>query len=264
MSALKKALKILDLFMDTEDSLGLTEVAKVTGLNTATVYRILAVLEKGGYLERQKRKYSFSSKKIITLSKVILARLRIRNIALPFLHDLSQAVDETTQLAVSLGSVAYNIDTVYTTQMLNVRPSNESTIDLYSTGTGKIFLSYMSESEFQNYCNIVVFTPKTTNTITDLNELRGEFKKIKRDGVSFDQEEHILGIVGVAAPVTDSNGKIVAAIGIIAPRFRMDRQKTAEIGVTVKEYAAKLSDALKHFQDHPTPDGIFMGGSISS
>ena len=260
MSAVDKTLKVLDLFLNTKDELGITDVARATGMNPATAYRIISALVRNGYLERQNRekKYSISGKKIIVFSRIVMTRLMIRNVALPFMHELSKQVNESTQLAICLGNVAFNLNTVYTDQMLHVRPATENTIDLYSTGVGKVFLSYMPEPEFQEYCESTVFEARTPSTITGVNELKRELKKIKKAGVSFDYEEHELGIVGIAAPVEDPSGKIVAALGVIAPRVRVNRRKMSEIGKVVKDYAARISGALKHYQNYPTFYGFYV------
>jgi len=247
MGAINKALEILDLFLNKLAPMGISEVAELTNLNPTTTYRIISALVKSNYLEQIKKrgKYAVNTKKLMAFSSVITPSLKIRGIALPFLRELSSRVHETTQIAIPLGNVAFKDDYLYSSNILNVRPSRERIIDLYSTGTGKIFLAEMSDQEFAEYCRSIIIRPMTPNTITDRKILKKHLLKIKKEGVSYDLEEHELGIVSVAAPIKDARCNVVAAISIIAPSVRLESLKTAEIANIIKEFADKISRLIK-------------------
>jgi len=247
MGAIDKALAVLDLFLNRPEPMGVSEVAQLAKLDPATAYRIIASLVKGGYLEQlvKRGKYAISTEKLMAFSSVTTPSLKVRNMSLSFLQELSNKVRETTQIAVRLGNVAFKDDFLYSSNILNVRPSRERIIDLYSTGTGKIFLAEMSEEEFEEYCRNIIIRPVTPNTVTDRGKLKKHLKKIKKEGISYDFEEHELGIVSVAVPVRDAEGNAAAAISIIAPSVRMSSQRLAAMGKILKDYARKISRAIK-------------------
>ncbi len=247
MGAVDKALEVLDLFLNNLEPMGVSQVAKMVGINPTTTYRIMSALVKSGYIEQlsKRGKYFISTKKLMSFSGVVTPSLQIRDIAFSFLWELSTEVHEITQIAIRLGNVAFKDDFMYSDNVLNLSPSREKVVDLYSTGVGKIFLAEMSDPEFQEYCQNIIIRPLTPNTITDQSQLKEHLKKIREDGIAYDFEEHELGINCVAAPVKGPDGSVAAAIGIIIPSVRVNSQRISEFSKIIKDYANRISGAIK-------------------
>ncbi len=245
MNAISKALEVLNLFLKTNEAMGVIEISRLTDFNSATTYRIVSTLVKHGFLEQlgKRGKYCFNTTKLLECSKIATPSLKIRYLATPFLRELSSQVRETTQIAVPLGNVAFQENYEFVDNILNIRSSRENIIDLYSTATGKVFLAYMSDEEFRKYCESTVFKPKTLHTITDVSVMKRQLNKIKREGISFDNEEQQIGIVSIGAPVKGPDGKVIAAISIIAPSARIDPKDTDKTIDMIKECAARISHA---------------------
>jgi DNA-binding IclR family transcriptional regulator len=62
----------------------------------------------------------------------------------------------------------------------------------------------------------------TDSTITDKARLEIELRQIRKERVSFDREEYLVGVVCMAVPVVGKNGEMLAALAIQAPKARMD------------------------------------------
>jgi IclR family transcriptional regulator, KDG regulon repressor len=254
MDAINKAFEILDVFFETENDLSITELAKITKISTSTSHRIASILVDRGYIEQnQKRgKYFLSNQKLVFLSKVVRKRLKIRNIALPFIKELSQIVNEATLMSLRRGQMVYVVDFVNPDRLLNITPDS-STYNLYSTGIGKVFLSSMSEKDLDEYLSGILLKPRTPNTISDINELKRQLKIIAREGIAYEYEEHEMGLSMIAAPVFDWDQNVAAAIGVLGPSARISRERMAEISPVLKQYAQKISDALGYVKS-PTID----------
>jgi IclR family KDG regulon transcriptional repressor len=245
MDAINKAFEILDVFIRNEDALNISEISRLAGVSSSTAHRITSILIKRGYIEQtQKRgKYFLSNKKLVDLASVVKKRLKIRNVALPYLQELSQAVDEAVELSGRRGNFAYNIEVIHSDRLLDIRP-DASTFNLYNTGVGKVFLAYMTDKKFQDYINGTILKPRTPNTITDIGELREHLKKVREDGVAFDDEEHETGVRMVASPVRDWDGNIIAAIGVLGPSIRISKQRMIDLAPEVKKCAEQISQAM--------------------
>jgi IclR family KDG regulon transcriptional repressor len=246
MNAISKALEVLDLFLKTSEALGVIEVSRLTGLNSATTYRIVSTLVKCGYLEQlgKRGKYLINTTKLLECSSIATPSLKIRNLAIPFLRELSSQIRETTQIAIPLGNVAFKEDFAFVDNILNVQPSRENIIDLYSTANGKVFLAYMSDEEFREYCESTDIKPKTPHTITDWSVLKKHLNKIRREGISFDNQEQRIGVVSIGAPVKGPDSKVIAAISVIAPSARIDLNDNGKTVDLIKECAARISQAI--------------------
>ncbi len=247
MEAINKAFEILDVFLKNKRPLSIYEVAKITGFKTSTAYRVTNILIKRGYVYQQYKrgKYLLSPKKLIEFAGLVKGRLDIRNIAMPYLHELSKVADESAALALCLGNTAFDSDIISTTHRWSITP-DYANFNLYSTGVGKVFLAYKSDVELQEYFDSVKLAPRTSNTIIGQDELRMQLKRIKQEGISFDYEEHELGLLSVAAPIWDSDNNVIAAVSILAPSLRVSRQRIVELAPLVKKYAAEISKAMGH------------------
>ena len=246
MDAINKAFEILDIFLEKEEELGINDIVRLINIKASTAHRITNILVSRGYIyQKQKRgKYSLSTKKLLDFVWIAKARLKVRNVALPFLQDLSQVVNENAHINFKVGKIAYNTDVITSNNhTLSVMPEKRD-LDLYSTSVGKVFLAYMPDTEFQEYCNDTVLKAKTPNTITELSNLKMCLKKVRREGVAFDDEENELGVKDIASPIKDLDGTVVAAIGVIGPSVRITRRRMIEISRIVKKYAQDISEAM--------------------
>jgi len=250
MDAITKAFEILEVFLNTEDHLSITEIAKLANISTSTSHRITSILVNRGYIEQngKRGKYSLNPKMLVYFAGIIRKRLRLRNIALPFLKELSHTVNEAVLIFLRHSHIIYTLEVVNSGRLLNITPDS-TTFNLYSTGAGKVFLANMSEKELDEYFSSIILKPRTPNTITDVEELRRHLKRIKKDGFSFDDEEQELGLRMVSSPVIDWDNNVIAAIGVVGPTSRLSRQKMVEIAPTVKKYALEISQAIGYSQD---------------
>jgi IclR family KDG regulon transcriptional repressor len=245
MKSLSKVLDILELFLNTKDEMSVSDIARLTGLNTATVSRITNYLSTRDYLVKSgKRGKYFLGTKFLGFSKIIKDRIKLRDIALPHMVNLSKSVDETVVLVLWDHNKAINIDSVQCAQSLRIIPDESGQIPLYCTGTGKIFLAQMTDKELEAYFNYNEILPYTANTITHLNHLKTHLLTIKDEGVAYDDEEYRLGVRNIAAGIKDVEGRVVASVGILAPSVRLTRDKITEISPAVKRCANEISSDL--------------------
>jgi IclR family transcriptional regulator, KDG regulon repressor len=245
LDAINKAFEILELFLHSEEELSINDVSERTKITYPTAHRITSALVKRGYLlQPEKRgKYSVHPGKLSEFIGIIRKKLNVRTIALPYLHDLSQTVNEAVLLGVRRGHAAINIDVVNRGRLLNVTPDT-ATLGLYYTGAGKVFLAYLTDKEFQNYLSTLVMTPKTANTITEKDTLVKQMNEVRRIGVAFEDEEYEIGLRSIAAPIRDWEGRVVAAISIIGPTARINKQRLSELATIIKDYALRISQAM--------------------
>ena len=89
-----------------------------------------------------------------------------------------------------------------------------------------------------------VLLPLTENTITDRRELEKELNKIKEQGFALDREENEKDIRCIAAPIRNYQGKVIAAISISGPAFRIDKNTQNKLKRVLLEASKKISERL--------------------
>jgi IclR family KDG regulon transcriptional repressor len=244
MKILKRAFKILDLFLNDEDELTLKEIVALSGLNPATARRITLTLIECNYLRKSSRRGKYSPGwKFLGFSRIIKLNNNIIRIATPHLNELRQQVNETVSLAIWDGRNTSICQSFISGHNLKVIPHEGERIAMHAMSIGKAILAELPEEELQKYFsnNLERYTQ---NTITDFNDLKKHLIIIRHECVAFDDEECVLGVRGVGAAVKSKEETILGAIGIIGPSVRLTREKIKEYAPVIKNCALEISREL--------------------
>jgi IclR family transcriptional regulator, KDG regulon repressor len=246
MKSLAKTFDILEMFLKGPEEISVTEVSRKSGLNKSTCGRIMSKLVKRGYLKQIESRGKYSLGTIfLEYSGIIKSRLKLRDIAMPHLFELSRQSKETAMLAVCErgGSVITESfhDAAYLNSPLKVVPDEGISMPLYCTCLGKIFLANMTEDEIKEYYQNTKFEKRTANTLVTPQKINQQLKEIKKDEFAFDNEEYALGVRGVASALKNIEGEIVGSIGIVAPSVRMSVNDMPKLKPLVKSFALEIS-----------------------
>ncbi len=248
MKSLVKTLDILETFLHGPDELSVTEVSRALGLNKATVSRIMLKLAGRGYLRQNDRRGKYSLGAVfLEYSGIIKKRLKIRDIAMPYLFALSGKVRESTMLAVwnrrDTASVITETfhDAACLDSPLRVVPDEGITMPLYCTCMGKALLAGLPENELQAYFQRVKLERYAPGTVTEERAIREELARIRCEGVAFDDEEYAMGVRGVTAALVNGEGDTSGSIGVIAPSARLSLPALRELAPLVKSCADNIS-----------------------
>jgi DNA-binding IclR family transcriptional regulator len=226
-----------------EGGLGVTRVARMLGREKTQVSRTLATLAEYGLVDRDPdtRAYRLGWR-IYAMAQMAGSR-HLLDSARPLLTDLVARFGEGAHLSVLQGG---EVVTVLSEQSPHaVRAVNwiGRTTPAYCTSAGKALLLDRTPQELDAVFEARPFLaagPATARTVTQLAAAIGA----ARDrGYAIADEEMDAGLTAAAAPVRDGHGRIVAAINVSGPSFRM-RPRLGEIGAAVATAAAELSAVL--------------------
>lgn len=244
VKAVEHALQILISYTDNEE-LGVTELSNRLGLHKNNVFRLLATLEQRGYIRQNPRTEAYRlGPKLFELSMIFKYQMGLIKVARPYLEDLRGRFDETTYLGILRDIYAVYIDCVETTNTIRVMPRIGKQLPAYATAMGKAQLAYLADAEIERLFRerkLVKFTP---NTKTDIREIKKELAEIRETGYAVDMEEYQLEVRCVGAPIRDYTGRVIAAISVSAPSYRLTDEKIPVFGKAVKEMANEISRAL--------------------
>jgi len=246
VKVLEKTFKILELFDERGKTLTVKEISEKLDYNKSSTLRLIRNLEEAAFLQRlegtQLYKLGFG---IFHLGQLAESYDYIRSEAKPYMENLCEICGETAHLAVMHNGLALYIDKLEShSRALRIISSVGSSLNCHYSGVGKVLLTALSEKALQNVIAEWGLPQQTKNTITDINALKAELEKIKKDGYAIDNEEIEYGLKCVAAPVYDSTGKIVAALSISGPKERMDQDLEKYIENVVKN-ANSITNKLK-------------------
>ena len=244
MILIKKAFSVLELFLDHGDELVLEEISRLSGLNKPTARRIALALVECGYLRQpvKRGKYSLGMK-FLDFSGSIKMHNSIIRVAAPHLMQLKEQINESVTMAVWDGRNTALCQSFLADHPLKVVPDEGSRLVLHATSVGKAAIAKLSDDELNMYLgnNLKRYT---TNTITDINDLKKHLLAVREEGVAFDDEEYALGIRGVGAPLKNGEGEVVGAVSVLGPSVRLTHARLREYVPIIKNCALEISREL--------------------
>ncbi|MFY7985894.1 MAG: IclR family transcriptional regulator domain-containing protein, partial [Burkholderiaceae bacterium] len=80
--------------------------------------------------------------------------------------------------------------------------------------------------------------------LCDPGKLSLELEKVRKQGFAVDDEEYIPGIIALAVPVRDGDGKVVASISAQAPTGRLRIEQAMEFLPQMKQAAESMAQTV--------------------
>lgn len=221
IQSIERAVAILRSFTEAEPELRVTELARRLDLHKSTVSRILATLEYEGLVSQnpESGKYRLGLG-LVSLAGVALGRLDVRGISQPYLSSLVEASQETVNVTVLDGDECVNIERAASPKPIRYVGWIGRRTPLHCTAAGKVLIAFLSQ---EDRCALLKepLTGYTEGTTVDLQALEQSLSQVRQLGYAIVHEEFEEGFSAIAAPVTNHAGKVVAAISISGPTYRM-------------------------------------------
>jgi IclR family KDG regulon transcriptional repressor len=212
--SIKKALSIIECVGISTRPLKASEVANTTNLERATAFRILIYLTSLGYLFKDNTTNLYSlGHKIFEFGDKSDHLKSLTTLCLDSIRSLSKETEHITYLAVLEGPHVVHCD--------KVDPSGDSAprafrmrLDAHCCALGKAMLAYKSIEELKEIYKSYSLHKHTLNTITSLDKLYSDLRKIKLRGYSVNEAETFDYVYGVGAPILDQQNRAIAAISL--------------------------------------------------
>jgi len=245
IKVLDKSLSVLELLLQKGSSMNMIELSEKLGFYPSTTHRILDTLKHRGYVEQNShtQKYQLGLK-ALELGMAKLHQMDLVREATPCLKELVNQCNETVHLGVlEEGEVLY-LAKEESSQTIRMISYVGKRAPLHCTALGKVLLAYLSEEERKKILGEKVLPRFTENTITNRRELEKELSKVKKQGFALDREENEKNVRCIAAPIRNHQGKVIAALSISSPIFRIDKNAQNNLKEALLEISKKISKRL--------------------
>ncbi|MEA2583249.1 MAG: IclR family transcriptional regulator, regulon repressor [Thermomicrobiales bacterium] len=241
IAVLDRALDVLEALADAAEPLGVTELARRVGATKSAAYRILANLERRGYVSKDPTtaRYSLGTR-LAYLGQQSLGTFDLRQVARSVLEELYRSFHETVNLGVLEGDEVVYIDMVESHHGLRMAARVGARDTVHSTALGKAILAFLPPEAIDRRLQRPL-PRRTEHTITDPGLLAAELARVRARGVAEDHGENELGARCVAAPIFDHGGSVVAAISVSSPESRLDDPRAAEVATAVRAAAQEIT-----------------------
>ncbi len=246
-SQIQRAFALLDIVVAENRPITLAAMAERLELPKPTVHRIAGRLEAEGFLIREPGGRSYGiGPRLNALAADTLTASAQRAPRHAVLEWLAKETGETCNLGVLDGNSVVYLDRVESTWPLRMHFSVGSKVPLHAVAMGKLFMSRMPKRARERLYAAAALERFTEHTITDPSAMENELAAIRREDMATNNQEYMVGLVGLAVPVAEAPGsrQLRAALAIHAPIPRMTVEDCRRHLPAMRDAAARLSAAL--------------------
>jgi DNA-binding IclR family transcriptional regulator len=239
-SVLARAVRVLAAFDADSALLGVSDLARRTGLAKSTVHRLVHELAALGLVEITPAGVRLGMR-LFELGQLAPRQRDLRDAAMPYLQDLREATGATAHLAVLEGIEVVYVEILRGKDAPALPSRVGGRMPAHATGVGKAILAFSPPEVVR--ARLEAGLPRTSpHTIEMPGMLQRELARVRDAGVAFDREESGVGIVCVAAPVFGVDGRVCGALSVSG---RSGRFKVERMAAAVRTAALALSREMR-------------------
>jgi DNA-binding IclR family transcriptional regulator len=246
VQALDRAVLILNAFTVDRAEVGVSEIARETGLTKTTTHRLLSALVEYDIVERtgDGSVYRLGAQ-ILRWAGVAQAHVSLGQLAKSAMFALRDQVGETVGLHVLDGSRHRQVIAQVESRHEIRRTYTEigQPIPIHLGAPGKLLLAYQDRS-VQDEVLASVLPSATPETKINPDELREELARIREQGYSLSIQERIAGVASMSVPVRDHTDQVHTAISVSGPAQRLTPERLVAAVPAAQQAAERLSELL--------------------
>jgi IclR family transcriptional regulator, KDG regulon repressor len=246
--SLERALQILSAFGAERQVMTLGELSETLRLPKATVLRLCATLMKYGFLRQNSDSRGYAlGLKLFELGAVVFSSFSLRKVASRHLMSLQSRLGKTVFLGILQDDELVYIDKRepvenqirFATQIGGRRPPHFGML-------GQVLVAFLPSREADRLLKKSPLTATTRRSITNERIFRERLNKVREQGYVIDEAETIEGVTGVAVPVRDFTGKVVAGVGVSFISSSENARGLDKIIKAVSKTARDISREIGH------------------
>jgi IclR family KDG regulon transcriptional repressor len=226
-----------------DKGLGVVRIADLIGREKSQVSRTLKTLAESGFVDRDQATLHYRLGWRFFALAARAGEQRLLSVAPALLEGLVKSLGETAHLSVLQGTEVLTVLSKSPPHAVKADGWAGRTVPIYCTSSGRTLLFDHDHETLSGLLSDVEFRELGPSTVRSVEELHERLVAARALGYALVDEEFELGLVGVAAPVRDFRGRLVAALNVSAPKFRLG-ERLEGAGKEVKRAADELSALL--------------------
>lgn len=247
LSSVRNAARVLKEFGHDSPEIGVTEIARRLGIGKSTAHRLLNTLAEERLLEQNPANGAYRlGLAIYQLGATVTVQAEIHAAAGPVLEHLSSATRETTMVVVLDGAEVVCVDRRESPQSLRLGMKVGSREDAHVTSAGKLLMAFLPDEQRERLLTSRPLRRATQFTLTDPAVLRTQLDEVASRGWADNINESEVGVSGIAAPIRNVHGAVIAAISVLGPSQRMTPQVVRRLARPTMEAGVAISRRLGH------------------
>ncbi|MBO9123808.1 MULTISPECIES: IclR family transcriptional regulator [unclassified Rhizobium] len=242
IQSVDRAMMILEALGSFDSGCRLTDLSKATGLSLTTAHRLLTTLQQRRFVQFSKgENLWFVGAGAYAVGSSFFKDRSIVASAAPFLRRLRDQAGETANIGIVEDGQILLADQAKAKDSCNAISAIGARTPMSASGMGKAFLASYHPDE------VVALTRKqglnriTSKSLTSIDALGRELKRIEAQGYSLDDEEYRVGLRCVAAPVYNDRHEVVCALSVSGSSRRITAERLSSLAQFVKDVASDFT-----------------------
>ncbi|WP_345800787.1 IclR family transcriptional regulator [Microbacterium sp. AZCO] len=216
-SMTQRIVRVLDTFTADRTVQTASEIGRRAGLPSSTAHRVVDELVREGLLERDDEHRVRLGLRLWELALRGSRALRLRQAALPHMERIQARVREHTQLAVLEQDSALFLERLSHPEAGANITRIAGRLPLHASSSGLVLLAY-ADAEVQERVLAGPLPALATETVVDAAALRRTLAEVRRQGFVVARGTVEAVSTGVAVPLRDETGEVIAALSVVLPR----------------------------------------------
>ena len=236
-----KALRLLEALKEAGGPITAREAADRTKTDRATAYRLLMTFVEAGYVthDEETKRFEMGFKLVSLAHSLLQEDQKIESIR-DVMRQVSLQSTEACHYSILEGSESVITLRERGKQLVTVDFEVGSRSDLYCTAGGKAILAFQDTRYLQDYLRHER-RPLTARTVVSADGLKSDLMQIRRTGCAVDDEEFMLGLRCIAAPIFEADGSVRSTLAMSGPANRYTDSRIEELGEILRQGARELS-----------------------
>jgi IclR family transcriptional regulator, KDG regulon repressor len=239
--AIDKCFTILQLLANSKKALGISEISNQLGLNKSTVFNIIYTLKDIEILEQHPDGKFHFGMLLYLLGNSNGNKSELIQTVHPYLEKINNETNLSAFLGIRSGLRAIVVDKVDTAYDIKISSEIGMRLPLLAGAGGKALLCQLPDKEIDHIVSGNALKPFTSKTCTDEKEFKKDILKIRKDGLAFDDEEYIEGIVAFAIPLKAHRQDLQAAIWAVGLKRQVSPKNVSKVKEFLKKIAAEIN-----------------------
>ena len=215
------------------------------GIPKSSLTQLLGNLVERGYLSFKSGPNLYEiGPRLVQLVERQSQVMGLPRVAQRYCDRLAKETGESASFSVQVNDMSERLCGTNSTQSLTFNMQVGQTAPAYAVSSGKVMLAYMDDAGLSQYLASVELQAFTKKTITRASELKKELEHIRKDGLAWSLEEYTPGIIGLAVPVFDAQGKQVGSLNIAYPAARDSAIQRKRLAAVLRGAAASMQAEL--------------------
>lgn len=244
IAGLEKGLSVIEAFDDANPRLTSSQAGERCGMTRTAARRYLLTLAHLGYVATDGKLF-WLTPRVLRLGQSYLESARLPRTVQPFLQRVTAGTQEIAYVSVLDGDDVVYIARNGPNRTMNTGYVLGARVQAQVTAAGLLMLSMRDDAWLDQWLASHELKAYTSHTITNKERLRVELARIRHRGWAISEQQLELNYRGIAVPLFDRRGDLVAALNVTMPMGQESSEDaTARVLPVMQETARAMRNLL--------------------